>query len=136
MLDAGDSTVGPRRAWAESGKPKHTLFSGGEIMQGSHYENHQQAAELHNLAAHAHGAGEEHGKQEHLTGHERTRQTLEHSQESHGQTQTATVGHGIIAFGHEDIAVRAREIWEAKGCPEGTADEDWFQAVKELRLRT
>ena len=49
---------------------------------GSHYENHQRAAELHDSAAHAHRVAEqEHGKQDHLTGHERSRQALEHSQD-------------------------------------------------------
>jgi hypothetical protein len=105
-------------------------------MQGSHYENHQRAAELHEVAAHAHRAAEQHGQQEHLTGHEHSRQALEHSQDAHRQTHAATAGHGILAFGHEEIAVHAHELWEARGCPEGTADEDWFRAVKDLRLRT
>jgi hypothetical protein len=36
---------------------------------GSHYENHQRAAELHDRAAHAHrAAAEEHGKKDHQTG--------------------------------------------------------------------
>jgi hypothetical protein len=46
---------------------------------GSHYENHQRATELQNGAAHAHRVGEQHGKQDHLTGHEQSRQALEHS---------------------------------------------------------
>ena len=105
-------------------------------MQESHYENHQRAAELHESAAHAHRAAEQHGQQEHLTGHEHSRQALEHSQEAHRQTQATTVGHGILAFGHQDIAARAYELWEAKGRPEGTAEEDWFHAVRDSRLRT
>ena len=47
---------------------------------GSHYENHQRAAELHDGAAHAHrSAAEQRGKQDHLTGQEQSRQALEHS---------------------------------------------------------
>ena len=64
---------------------------------GSHYENHQQAAELHDLAAHAHRAAEQHGQEEHLTGHEHSRQALEHSEDAHRHTQAATAGHGIAA---------------------------------------
>jgi Protein of unknown function (DUF2934) len=105
-------------------------------MQGPHYENHPQAAELHNAAAHAHSAAEHKEDQEHLTGHESTRQALEHSPEAHPRTQAATAGHGIIAFGHEDIARRAHELWQARGCPEGTAEEDWSHAVRDLRSRT
>ena len=50
---------------------------------GSHYENHQRAAELHDVAAHAHNVGEQHGMQEHLTGHERSRDILENSHDGH-----------------------------------------------------
>jgi hypothetical protein len=92
---------------------------------GSHYENHPRAAELHNLASHAHLTGELHGKGEHLTPHE---QTAFHPHQT-------TTGHGVTAFGHQDIAALAHSLWEKRGCPEGSAEEDWFHAVKELRAR-
>jgi hypothetical protein len=42
--------------------------------------NHVRAAELHNLAAHAHAAAATaHGKGDYLTAHELTRQAHEHS---------------------------------------------------------
>lgn len=102
---------------------------------GSKYENHQRATELHDEAAHAHSVGEENGKQDHLTGPENSRQALEHTREAHPNSQAVTVGHGITAFGHDDIAARAHELWLARGCPEGSPQEDWFQAVAELRSR-
>jgi hypothetical protein len=34
---------------------------------------------------------------------------------------------------HEQIAIRACELWHSRGCPEGTADQDWFEAEQELR---
>ena len=47
-------------------------------------DSHRKAAELHDLAAHAHRAAAEHNeKQDHLTGHEHSRQALEHSHEAH-----------------------------------------------------
>jgi hypothetical protein len=106
---------------------------------GSHFENHQQAAELHDEAAHAHRvAAEAHEKQDHQSGHERSRQALEHSQKAHQQTaQTHHVsadGHRI-GFGHADIAALAHGHWEARGYPEGSPDEDWFRAAQELRDR-
>ena len=100
-----------------------------------HYQNQQRAAELHDEAAHLHRVGEEQGKQDHLTGQEQSRQALEHSQDAQQHTQAATVGHGIAAFGHEDIANLARELWQARGCPDGSPQEDWFHAVEELRSR-
>jgi hypothetical protein len=103
---------------------------------GSHYENHQRASELQDEAAHVHRVGEEHGKQDHLTGQERSRQGFEHSQEARQHAPAVTVGHGIVAFGHAEIAARARELWEARGCPEGSPEEDWFRAVHELRSRS
>lgn len=36
-------------------------------------------------------------------------------------------------FTHEQIAKRAEELWRARGCPEGSAEEDWLQAEQELR---
>ena len=102
---------------------------------GSHYENHQRSSELRDGAAHAHRVAEQQGKQEHLTGHEHERQAEEHSVEAHRNSQTATAGHGIAAFGHDDIAALAHELWQARGCPEGSSQEDWFEAVKQLRTR-
>jgi hypothetical protein len=103
---------------------------------GSHYENHQKATELQDGAAHAHRVGEEHGKQEHLSGHEQSRQAHEHSPDDHRHSpETATVGHGIAAFGHADIAALAYELWQARGCPAGSPEEDWFNAATQLRSR-
>ena len=101
---------------------------------GSHYENHQQAAELHDHAAHAHRVAEQ-GKQDHLTGHEYSREALEHSQNAHNHTQEVTAGHGITTFGHADISALAYELWQARGCPDGSPEEDWFHAAEALRSR-
>jgi hypothetical protein len=78
---------------------------------------------------------EQQGNQDHLTGHEHSRQALEHSQDAHRHTQAATNGHGIVAFGHEDIATLAYHLWQARGCPDGTSQEDWFHAAEQLRSR-
>jgi hypothetical protein len=104
---------------------------------GSHYENHQQAAELHDGAAHAHRAGEQQGKQDHLTAHEHSRHGLEHSPEAPQdyQVPATTVGHGIAAFGHAEISALAYEHWQARGSPHGSAQEDWFHAAEDLRSR-
>ncbi len=57
-------------------------------MSDNHYNNHQRAAELHDLAAHAHrAAAEHHGKQDHQTGQERSRLALEHSQAAYLHTK-------------------------------------------------
>lgn len=101
---------------------------------GSHYENHPQAAELHNFAAHAHSVGEQSGKQEHLSGHEHSRQVIEDSHNAQPHSES-TVGNGIATFGHNEIAARAHQIWTARGCPEGSPEEDWSQAVTDLRSR-
>jgi len=111
-----------------------------QSSEGSHWENHQQAAELHEAAAHAHRSAAEHrGEQDHLTGQEHSRQALEHSRIAHERSQGAHSGrteHGVATFGHQEIAARAHEIWMANGCPEGTAEVDWFQAARELRSRS
>jgi hypothetical protein len=103
---------------------------------GSHYENHQRAAELHDLAAHAHRTAEERrGKQDHLADSELSRQLLEHSENAHKLSLAANHhgGHPVSSFGHNEIAARAHQIWVARGRPEGSAEEDWFRAAEELR---
>ena len=81
---------------------------------GSHYENHQRAAELHDAAAHAHGrppssmanritdgAGAVKADSGALSG------AYRHSQEVH---QKATNEHGIALFGHAEIAALASAL--------------------------
>jgi Protein of unknown function (DUF2934) len=102
---------------------------------GSHYENHQRAAELHDVAAHAHRVAEQ-GKHGHQTGHEHSRQALEHSHDAHLHTEAATSAQGIPSFSHDDLASLAYELWQARGCPNGSSEEDWFRAAEELRART
>jgi hypothetical protein len=51
---------------------------------------HQRAAELHELAAHAHrAAATDHGRGDHLTGHELSRQAMEHSAKAWEAAQEA-----------------------------------------------
>lgn len=107
---------------------------------GSHYEGHERAAELHRAAAHAHRvAAVAHEKQDHQSGHELTRQALEHSQEAYKHTKQAQVagvnGRGQTSGRREDIAALAHQLWKARGCPDGSPDEDWFHAAHELRVR-
>ena len=102
---------------------------------GSHYENHQRAAELYDGAAHAHRVAEQHGQDDHLSGHEHSRMALEQSRNAYEHTDGVTGGHGIAAFRHDDIAALAHELWQARGCPEGSSEEDWFHAAEELRSR-
>jgi hypothetical protein len=107
---------------------------------GSHYENHQRAAELHDAAAHAHlSAAETHEKQDHQTGQEHSRQALEHAERVHEHTAPMQRGavneHGLAIFGHNEIAELAHELWTARGCPQGSPDEDWFKAAHALRAR-
>jgi len=34
---------------------------------------------------------------------------------------------------HEDIARRAKEIWQAKGCPPGCDQQNWCEAEAQLK---
>jgi hypothetical protein len=34
---------------------------------------------------------------------------------------------------HEEIALRARRLWEERDCPIGSPEEDWFRAEQEAR---
>lgn len=39
---------------------------------------------------------------------------------------------GDVKPSHNEIANRAYQIWQSKGCPAGTCDEDWHQAKRQL----
>jgi hypothetical protein len=96
-------------------------------------DSNQRVVELHDAPEHAHLVAENH-REQHVTGSEISRRALEHTEDAH-HAHAAITGHGVTAFGHEDIAVLAHKLWEARGCPVGSPDEDWFHAVKELRTR-
>lgn len=103
-------------------------------------ESQQIAAEHHDLAAHAHRSGaEHHGKEDHLTGHESSRQALEHSNQAYLHTQNEHQGAakepGSHAAKDQDIAALAYRLWQGRGCPEGSPEEDWFRATAQLRPR-
>ena len=69
-------TAGARRATVAGVSCDEDLFCGGAIMPN---DWHQRAAEFHEMAAHAHrAAAVHHGKQDHLTGSEYSRQAKEH----------------------------------------------------------
>ena len=104
-------------------------------MSTNHYQNHQRAAELREGAAHAHSVAEHNGQQEHLTGHEQSREALEYSAAAQHQTAATSTGHGISTFNHQDIATLAHQLWQARGCPEGSSEQDWSDAAHELRSR-
>jgi hypothetical protein len=36
----------------------------------------------------------------------------------------------------EEIAALAHALWQARGCPDGSPEEDWFQAMRELAERS
>jgi hypothetical protein len=107
-------------------------------------DSQQIAAEHRDLGAHAHLTGaEHHGKEGHITGHESSRQVLEHSDKAYLQTQKAHqktgTEHGANGSAHEatehEVAVLAYNLWQGRNCPEGSPDEDWFRAVEELGSR-
>jgi hypothetical protein len=100
----------------------------------SYHQTQQISGEAED-AAHAHLVGELHGKQDHLTGNERTRHEHESADHLQPHPHGTMAGHGITSFGHADIASLAYELWERRGCPSGSPEVDWFEAVKELRSR-
>jgi hypothetical protein len=98
-------------------------------------ENHYQAAELHDLAADAHRIAQKTDNVGELTGDEHSRQALEHSQAAYKLTKSVAFGYGVTTFGHDEIATLAYELWQARGCPHGSPEEDWLRAETELRSR-
>ena len=112
------------------------------LVIGMH-QSQQIATEIHDLPAHAHRTGELHGKEDHLTGHERSRQALEHSNKAYLTAQTehqqSMLGHGGEISAHDatqhEIAALAYKLWQGRGCPDGSSEADWHDAVEQLRPR-
>ena len=95
-------------------------------QRNSHAGSQHQAAELQNKAVHAHdSAAQTRDKQDHETANEQNRRALEHHPKDHQHNEQA----------HHATATLAHDIWQSRGCPEGTAEEDWFNASQELRER-
>jgi hypothetical protein len=110
----------------------------GQMVTASKLENqhetYERAVESRDGAAHAHRVAEHQGKLEHGTGHGHSRQPLEHSPDHRQHTRPGT-GSGATAFGRAAMAALAYELWQARGRPEGSSQEDWFRAAEELRSR-
>jgi len=103
--------------------------------KGTRNENYQRAAELQELPAHVHTtATEGREKADHQSGHELSRNAMEHSREGQEFRGQAPEPAGAT-FGHQDIADLAHYYWLQRGSPEGSPELDWFQAVQELRHR-
>jgi len=49
-----------------------------------------------------------------------------------GATSTTHLDGGPLS---EQIAALAYALWQERGCPEGTAEEDWFRAEQEVQAR-
>jgi hypothetical protein len=49
------------------------------------------------------------------------------------QVQANSTGTGRA---HEEIAALAYSVWQARGCPEGTPEEDWFNAERTLKSKS
>ncbi len=108
------------------------------------HESQQIAAERRDLAAHAHTTGaEHHGKEDHLTGNESSRQGREHNNSAYlvAQKENQGPGTGQSADGiaHEakqhQIAALAYKLWQDRSCPDGSPEHDWFRAEEALHPR-
>jgi hypothetical protein len=40
------------------------------------------------------------------------------------------------ALEHEAIVALAHRYWQERGCPEGSAEEDWFRAEQDIHAKT
>ena len=57
---------------------------------------------------------------------------LEKTTARHDEMTVPTVEQISEPENREQIAALAYEFWRARGCPEGTSEEDWFRAEQEI----
>ena len=48
-------------------------------------------------------------------------------------TTTRHANPGSSAIAHERIAQLAYSLWQQRGCLDGSAEKDWFEAERQLR---
>jgi hypothetical protein len=108
-----------------------SVHSDNELL----YENHYRAAELHDRAADAHRILKKNEKGDEIIGDEHSRQALDHSQAADKLTKALAFGYGVTTCGNDEIAALAYKLWQARGCPYGSPEEDWLRAETELRAR-
>jgi len=48
----------------------------------------------------------------------------------------STVQDTVAATASDEIAALAYQLWNERGCPAGSPDEDWFRAEAELNNRS
>ena len=53
-----------------------------------------------------------------------------------GESSETSVQSAELRPAHEQIALLAYALWQQRGCPEGSSDEDWFRAEQELLTRS
>ena len=53
-----------------------------------------------------------------------------------GQAAPSSSGDRVVAVDTEAVAKRAYELWQERGCPCGSPDDDWFRAEHEVRSST
>jgi hypothetical protein len=126
-------------------KPDLSNGSGSGVRRAARnrmHESQQIATEHRDLAAHAHRSGaEHHGKEVHLTGHESSRESQEHSRQTYLRAQNEHIEEAgnehlnAHKIKEQEIAALAYRLWQGRGCPEGSPEEDWHRAVEELRAR-
>jgi hypothetical protein len=58
------------------------------------------------------------------------------SQTNHGAESASTTPereYPVSVVDHEEIARLAYSYWQARGCPIGSPEEDWYRAENDLR---
>ena len=56
------------------------------------------------------------------------------SPESMDEEQSSSVSQHRKGLAHHDVSSRAYELWQERGCPDGSAEEDWLQAERQVEL--
>lgn len=67
-----------------------------------------------------------------------TKQAVKMAVESDPQTESyveSVLPNLSEPVGQQEVAELAYQFWQARGCPDGSPEEDWFRAEQELQSR-
>ena len=63
------------------------------------------------------------------------KQTLKEAKPDVASVPRVDQAYEAASLSHDRIAEQAYLYWQARGCPEGSPEEDWFRAEQELRKK-
>jgi hypothetical protein len=71
-----------------------------------------------------------------VVGQERAAETAPSAESREAHPEPFARAAATATLAHEQVASRAKEIWERRGCPQGEDEKIWLEAEEQLKQET